>query len=115
MSLFVQVLEIVSITAFFFYGLSCLFSNGMIVEFERFGLGRFRRLVGALEVLGSLGLVAGFFMPGVTLVASAGLTLLMILGVITRFRVGDPPVAALPALVLLVVNAFIFFHAARPA
>ena len=99
--------------AFLFYGLSCLFSDGMASEFERFGLGRFRRLTGGLEVLGALGLLGGFFVPPLVPAASGGLTLLMILGVATRIRVRDSVVAMLPAIFLLLVNLYVFVYSAQ--
>lgn len=106
-----QFSKIVSISLFLFYGLGCLFSQQMVVEFERFGLSRFRRLTGALEVLGALGLLVGYGIPPLDIVASAGLSLLMVLGVATRVRVRDPFVQMLPALVLLLINGFIFARA----
>lgn len=110
-----QLLKAISIAAFLLYGLSCLFSDGMAAEFDRFGLSRFRRLTGGLEVLGALGLAAGFFLPWATLPAAGGLALLMVLGVMTRIRVGDPWLATLPAVALLLVNAFIFLRAVELA
>lgn len=49
--------NVISIGLFLFYGVLCLFADGMVDEFERYGLSRFRRLTGALEVLGATGLV----------------------------------------------------------
>ncbi|HKK50533.1 MAG TPA: DoxX family protein, partial [Myxococcota bacterium] len=68
-----HVANIVSILAFGTYGLLVLFADGMVEEFERFGLSRFRRLTGSLEVLGALGLAVGYLVPALTLLASAGL------------------------------------------
>ena len=102
---------IVSVLLFLYYGLSCLFSDGMMAEFRRFGLSRFRRLTGSLEVMGALGLLAGFLVPIFTLLASAGLALLMLLGVFTRVRVGDSALETLPAVILLGMNVFIFLYA----
>lgn len=113
MHLIYQASMALSITAFLLYGLNCLFSGGMISEFERFGLTRFRRLTGALEVAGALGLIAGYFVPPLVIAASACLTLLMVLGVITRVRVRDPLVAMLPALGLLLANLYVFIYATR--
>ena len=96
--------------AFFGYGWACLVSDHMVAEFERFGLKKFRRLTGALEVLGALGLAAGYFLPAIGVAAAAGLTTLMGLGVATRVRVGDSLGATLPALILCLVNAFIAYH-----
>ena len=100
-----------SVLLFLYYGLSCLFSDGMMAEFRRFGLSRFRRLTGSLEVLGALGLLAGLFVPLFTLLASAGLALLMLLGIVTRVRVGDSVLETLPAVILLGMNVFIFLYA----
>lgn len=105
-----QLCVALSIALFLFYGLSCLFLDTMIVEFERFGLSRFRRLTGGLEVLGAVGLLLGYLVPPLVVVASGGLTLLMLLGVATRIRVRDPLVQALPAALLLLVNAYIFLY-----
>jgi uncharacterized membrane protein YphA (DoxX/SURF4 family) len=98
---------LLSALLFLYYGLLCLFSDGMKVEFQRFGLSPYRRLTGGLEVLGAIGLLAGVFLPGLILAASAGLALLMILGIMTRIRVGDSFPETLPAGILLLVNLFI--------
>lgn len=99
---------LLSALLFLYYGLLCLFSDGMKAEFQRFGLSRYRRLTGGLEVLGAVGLLAGVLVPGLILAASAGLALLMVLGIMTRVRVGDSLLETLPAGVLLVVNLFLF-------
>lgn len=102
---------LLSALLFLHYGLLCLFADGMAREFQRFGLSRFRRLTGSLEVLGALGLLAGLLVPPVALAASGGLALLMSLGVATRIRVRDSVKETLPAVVLLLVNAFVFLYA----
>ncbi len=101
-----------SIVAFLVYGASCIFTQHMAAEFERYGLSRLRRFVGVLEVLGAVGLLVGFVVPAMTLLASAGLVLLMALGVATRIRVRDPFPQMLPAVFLLLVNGFVFAYAA---
>ena len=58
-----QVAKLLSLGLFLFYGLSCLFANAMVEEFQRFGLADFRRLTGILEVLGALGLIIGYLYP----------------------------------------------------
>ena len=102
-----------SISAILFagYGFHALLSDSMVAEFKRYGLARFRALTGALQVLGSLGIVAGQFYHPALLLAAAGLTAMMILGVITRVRIRDPLVAALPAFSLGVLNGYIFVSA----
>lgn len=94
--------------AFFFYGWACIRDAAMVAEFERYGLARLRKLTGSLEMLGALGLAVGYFIPLSLTLASAGLSLLMLMGVATRLRIRDSFLATLPALVLLLMNAFIF-------
>jgi len=45
------------------------------------------------------------------LIASGGLTLLMVGGVIVRLRSGDSVVDSLPAMMMGLINAFIFLYA----
>lgn len=110
-----QILTVVSVVLFLYYGLSCLFTDAMTEEFERFGLARFRRFTGILEILGAVGLLIGYALPSVTIIASAGLSLLMVLGVATRIRVRDRFLQIVPALVLMLANAFVLYDALRNA
>lgn len=96
---------------FLVYGLLCLFSGGMLAEFERWGLGHFRKLTGSLEVLGGVGLIVGYFVTPVLVLASGGLALLMLLGLIARLRTRDPLFDSLPAVVLMVVNLVLCYSA----
>lgn len=73
-------------------------------EFQRYGLSRFRLLVGLLESLGGLGLLIGLLWPPLTLVSATGLCLLMLLGLGVRFRLRDPWPQLLPAALLLLIN-----------
>lgn len=107
-----EICRAASAIAFLGYGIACLTTQHMVEEFERFGLGRFRRFVGALELLGGLGLLGGYFYRPLLLLSSAGLTLLMLLGVGTRVRIRDSLVEIFPAFVFLVLNAFVFWYAA---
>ncbi|QJR36748.1 DoxX family protein [Gemmatimonas groenlandica] len=107
MTLAVQISFVLSVTLFLGYGFSCLFMGAMVDEFARYNLSRFRRLVGLLEVLGALGLLASLLFPPLVFPSGGGLALLMALGVITRVRVRDPLIEALPAGVLMVINLFL--------
>lgn len=100
-----------SISLFLYYGAASLVADGMVAEFERFGLSRFRRLTGVLELLGAVGLAVGLFLPAITVVSAGGLALLMALGVAVRVRVGDTALETLPAVVLGLVNLFILLSA----
>ena len=102
-----EIARALSAIAFLFYGIACLVTTRMKVEFERYGLARFRNLVGALEFLGALGLLVGYFSHPVLVLAAAGLALTMLMGILTRIRIGDSLFQTLPAIVLLILNAFV--------
>ncbi len=110
MELVFQACKALSMAAFLFYGLVCLCSESMVAEFERFGLARLRTLTGTLELLGALGLIFGYFYPPLVTASSAGLSLLMIMGIVVRLRIRDRLIAMLPALALLLINAFVFVY-----
>lgn len=111
MSPWYHVASAISIALFFFYGTACLFAGGMVEEFERYGLSRFRRVVGALELLGAIGLGLGYLFLPLSVYSAGGLSLLMLLGLGVRVRVRDSALQMLPALFLLLVNVFIAFEA----
>lgn len=107
------ILSFFSGASFLAYGALCVFSSHMRSEFERYGLRRFRKLVGVLEILGGLGVLLGQRHSAPLLVFSAsGLTLLMAAGVWVRSRVGDPLLQMMPAAVLFVINALIVWNLA---
>lgn len=102
-------LNLVSASLFLFYGLHCLSSEKMVAEFNRYGLAKYRRLTGTLEVAGALGQITGFWVPPVGLLASGGLALLMICGVWARWRIKDPWTAFIPAVSLGFINGSLFW------
>jgi uncharacterized protein (DUF2062 family) len=55
----------------------------------------------------ALGLLVGYFSHPVLVLAAAGLALTMLIGILTRIRIGDSLAKTLPAIVLLVLNAFV--------
>ena len=101
----------VSISLFLYYGLACLFADGMVEEFERYGLPHFRKLIGALEVAGAAGLLAGYLAPTLSFLSASGLSVLMLLGLAVRVKVRDSLFEMIPAAFLLLLNAFIAMQA----
>ena len=61
------------------------------------------RRIGALEVAGGLGVLAGLAVPLLGALAAACLAVLLVLATAIHLRRGDGPVAAAPAAVLAVV------------
>jgi hypothetical protein len=89
--------------AFIGYGCACIFFGGMVDEFQRYGLSKFRIMVGALELLGGVGLLVGLKVPIVYIISVTGLIILMAMGYIVRFRLGDSFIQKLPALSLMII------------
>jgi len=98
---------LVNAIVFAAYGCDAIFSNRMVDEFDRYGLSKFRVLVGVLQVFGAAGEAIGIFFNPLLVVSSACLSLLMLLGVTTRIRINDPLLLVLPAFVLMILNAAI--------
>ena len=103
-------LILVSSILFLGYGCLVLSTDHMCREFERYGLSKFRTLTGILELLGGFGSLVGMLYPVILLLSSGGLSLLMFLGCITRIRARDPWPETIPALILMLLNGFIFFQ-----
>jgi hypothetical protein len=80
----------------------------MVEEFKRYRLDRFRVLTGVLQVAGSLGILVGHVSRPILLLSSAGLAVMMFLGVVTRLRIKDPFYAAIPAFALCLLNLYVF-------
>jgi hypothetical protein len=81
----------------------------MKLEFHRYGLSRYRQLTGYLEVLGGAGLIVGHYHHIILSISSAGLAVLMFLGVLVRLKSKDAMIEIAPAFILLTINVFIFF------
>jgi hypothetical protein len=79
-------------------------------EFKHYGLSRFRKLTGALELLGGAGLFVGVYFPFIRIFSALGLTVLMLMGSIVRLKVKDRILLIMPAFVLMIVNFYLFIH-----
>lgn len=104
-------LAVLSGVSFVGYGVSCLVAETMAREFERFGLARFRALVGLLEVAGGAGLLVGLWYLPLLFAAALGLAVLMLLGVMVRVRLRDGVLLTMPALVLFAINGYLAIEA----
>ena len=101
--------------SFIFYGISCLLSKHMVLEFERFGLKNQRVLTGILQLLGGFGLLVGWYFKIyiVAFLAALGLGLLMFLGFGVRIKIKDTVLQALPSLIFGILNmylAYVYFN-----
>ena len=79
-------------------------------EFNRWGISKFRVVVGCAQLTGGFGLLLGFYFPVMTLLSSLGLTVLMLLGFILRLIVKDGIVKSTPAFIYIIINLFILLN-----
>lgn len=105
---YTKILILFSGISFLFFGLSCLFSQFMILEFKRYGLGHFRILVGFLQLLGAMGLMLGLYYKNWAIMASLGLCILMAFGFLVRLKVKDPLLLSAPSLFYSIMNLILF-------
>ena len=96
-----------SALSFLGYGSACFFSPYMKQEFERYRLGSQRPLVGGLQWSAAVGLMVGLSQPWIGRLAAGGLTLMMLVAVGVRIRIGDSLLLTLPALGYLLLNAYL--------
>lgn len=102
--------QLTSSIAFLTYGVACFSSPKLTAEFQRWGLAPIQKLTGALEVLGALGLLIGFWNPLLRTLSAAGLSLMMLIAVGVRSKMRDPFLQWLPAVILLFVNLYILLE-----
>lgn len=102
-------LTFISGVSFLIFGIACFTTSQMKSEFKRYGLEKSRRLVGALQLLGALGLLFGYlYSPLFQAIAASGLSILMILGFLVRMRIRDSLIQSAPSLSYAVLNALLF-------
>ena len=77
-------------------------------EFKRWGISKFRFIVGYAQLTGGFGLLIGYYFQIMTLISSFGLALLMLLGFILWLTVKDGLIKSIPAFFYLLVNLYIF-------
>ncbi|MCK0189145.1 DoxX family protein [Arenibacter sp. F20364] len=106
---FLTGLSFFSVISFLFFGIACFITPEMKAEYTRYGLAKFRKIVGVLQLSGSGGLVFGYYYDSmVHALAAGGLSILMILGFIVRLRIRDNFFKSAPSLFYALINALIF-------
>ncbi|MDZ4725256.1 MAG: DoxX family protein [Leptospira sp.] len=110
---FLSVLILLSSFSFIAYGIHCLVSLNMIVEFERFGFKKLRILTGILEILGGMGLLVGVIWNPLLIFSSLGLTSLMLVAFGVRVRLKDGILESTPSLILMLMNLSILIFSIK--
>ncbi len=108
-----EIAQLISLTSFAWYGTSCFLSKRMALEFQRYEMDRYRKLTGALQIAGSIGLTLGFFSTPLLQLSAASLAAMMLVAVFVRIKIRDPLYAKVPAFLFFVLNLFIVFAAEK--
>lgn len=82
----------------------------MILEYNRWGYKKFRKILALLQFLGGFGLLIGLYFPLLLIIVSASLTLMMITAIYVRIRIKDRIINALPAILYAILNFIIFYN-----
>lgn len=99
-----------SAISFVFFGLGCFIFPRMKTEFIRYGLAKYRNSVGTLQLFGAFGLIIGHYYSSLlSIVASLGLALLMVLGLGVRLKIKDSFSQSTPAFIYALINIYIAF------
>lgn len=79
----------------------------MAREFTRYGLRSQRFVVGGLQWIAGLAMLAGMLEPWMGRAAAAGLALMMLVAVGVRIRIKDTLIQTAPALLYMALNAYL--------
>lgn len=100
-------LILISAVSFIFFGGGCFVSSYLQDEYERYGIGKLRALIGVLQLLGSAGLLVGLHTAWIGQFSAGGLALMMLCGVGVRIKIKDTIPQTMPAFAYMVLNAYI--------
>jgi hypothetical protein len=105
-----QPLILLSSFSFVIYVVAYFSTPKLKIEFIRFGLERYGNFIAVIELCGTAGLLVGLVSNELLVFSSAGLALLMLLAVAVRVRFKDRIGETIPALLLMLLNVYIFYR-----
>lgn len=80
-------------------------------EFLRFKLSETqRKITGILQIVAGITLFFSFISPITGVIATAGLTIQMLLGFMVRLRIKDSIILSLPSFVFMIFNGYLFVY-----
>ena len=118
------IISLFSGISFIVYGITSFKSKRMISEFQRWGYGNQRKLIGCFQFIGGTGLIFGslFVVKSVdngralinssNIVAASSflLTILMIGAIFVRIKIKDKLITILPATLYAILNFIILYN-----
>ncbi len=101
------VIVIFTSISFIVYGINSFTSNRMVNEYQRWGFGKYRKLIGFSQILCGTGLLIGLKYLALLRFASLSLIIMMSLAILVRVKIKDNISEILPAISYLVLSILI--------
>ena len=101
------VIVIFTSISFIIYGINSFTSNRMVNEYERWGFGKYRKIIGLSQILCGAGLIIGIKFLILLQVASLSLIVMMSLAILVRIKIKDNISEILPAICYLLLSILI--------
>jgi len=105
-----KILLVFSTISFIFYGITSFFSKRMVSEYSRWGYSNQRILLGFVQMMGGIGLIAGINNSIILSLVSFLLTFMMITAVFVRIKIKDSFTNMFPAIFYCALNFIIFYN-----
>lgn len=93
--------------SFIIYGINSFTSNRMVNEYQRWGFGKYRKIIGVSQILCGGGLLIGIKFLIILQFASLSLAIMMSLAILVRIKINDNISEILPAISYLVLSILI--------
>lgn len=93
--------------SFIIYGINSFTSNRMVNEYQRWGFGKYRKIIGLSQILCGGGLLIGIKFLIILQFASLSLAIMMSLAILVRIKINDNISEILPAISYLVLSILI--------
>jgi hypothetical protein len=117
------IISLFSGISFIIYGISSFKSKRMISEFQRWGYGNQRKLIGCFQLIGGAGLIFGSLLAintvdnndslissnNIIAASSLILTIMMLGAIFVRIDIKDKFINVLPATFYAILNIIIFY------
>jgi|TARA_B110000902_G_scaffold39045_1_gene41687 hypothetical protein len=118
------IISLFSGISFIIYGITSFKSKRMISEFQRWGYGNQRKLIGCFQFIGGAGLIfgsifvaksvdnGGALINGSNIIATSSflLTVLMIAAIFVRIKIKDKLINILPATLYAILNFIVLYN-----
>ncbi len=96
--------------SFIIYGINSFTSNRMVNEYERWGFGKYRKIIGLSQILCGAGLIVGIKFLILLQIASLSLVIMMSLAILVRVIIKDNISEILPAISYFVLSFLILYN-----